>query len=155
MAFTVHHLPRHAQRINEHLQAIKGPGAARFAQAASKVLIDGNRADRLARLDRHGRIMPSRKRPNPPGRRGPVMSPRYTKSYTIANYFAKITRKAVGWVLVAGVRDAEWLGHHAAGRVRGAPVRDVLGTTPKVHAALRRLFREFAQGQFKARGYRG
>jgi hypothetical protein len=106
-------------------------------------LIAGNRRDRLAALDRHGRRMPPRKRPRADGARGPVMSPHHTRSRVIANYQARVTISSQGWRVESGwIGDVEWLAYHAAGTVRGAPVRDVIGVTPETRRRAIAIIRE-------------
>lgn len=163
MGFTLNYRPQHTARINEHLAALSGPGAQRFGQAVAKALTDGNRDDRLRGVDRRGRALTPLKSPRKgqyAGATGPPLAPFGEQSRSIALFFARITRKASGWTLSAGFSGAisrggaEVLGHHAAGAGR-LPVRDVFGVSPKTWSTVLGLFRDFAQGVFRARGYRG
>jgi hypothetical protein len=159
VSFTLHYRPQHAARINEHLQAISGPGAQRFGQAVSKALTEGNRDDRLRGVDRRGRTLKELKWPRKgkyAGATGPPLAPFGEASRSIALYFARVTRRAAGWTLTAGFSGpgAEILGHHAAGAPPN-PVRDVFGVTPRTWAVVLGLFKDFAAGVFRARGYRG
>lgn len=151
MSFDIYHQKRLTARVNARLQQVKGEGSMRLARSLEKVYTDGNRRDRLLALDRFGRRMPPRKKPRRDRANGPVMSPHRTSSGDIKGYFVRVTRKRDGWTLVAGIRDAAYYAFHAEGMVRGAPVRDVLGTTPRVHGLARREFHAFQQGEFKYR----
>jgi hypothetical protein len=159
MMFTLNYRPQHAQRINEHLAAISGPGAQRFGQALSKALTEGNREDRLRGVDRRGRpLQPlkTQRKGKYAGATGPPLAPFGERSRSIALYFARIARKSSGWTLTAGFSGAgaEVLGHHAAG-ARPNPVRDVFGVSPRTWSTVLDLFRDFAAGAFRTRGYRG
>lgn len=159
MPFKLYYRPQHLQRVNEHLQAISGPGAQRFGEACARAITEGNRDDRLRGVDRRGRAMTplkSERTGRYAGATGPPLAPFGERSRSIALFFARITRKAAGWTLTAGFsgEGAEVLGHHAAGAGPN-PVRDVFGVSPKTWSIVLGLFKDFAAGIFRQRGYRG
>lgn len=159
MGYTLHYRPQHVQRINEHLQAISGPGAQRFGRAVVKALTDGNRDDRLRGVDRRGQPLTplkSERKGRYSGATGKPLVPFGELSRAISQFFARVARTAAGWRLTAGFEGegAEILGHHAAGAGHN-PVRDVFGVSPKTWSAVRTLFSDFAAGVFRQRGNRG
>jgi hypothetical protein len=155
MSAIQHYQSKFTQRLNDRLATIRGTGAQRFAQTIAKDVTDGNRDDRLRGVDGYGRPMPPRKKPRRDGANGDVMAPHGTASQTITRFFTKVSNSLNGWTMKVGWKDCPWIVYHAQGRVKGAPIRDIMHVSPKTWAVVRKHFREWKLGLFNQRGYRG
>lgn len=142
------------KRLDNFMANVKGPGAMRFGQAVAKDVDVGNRDDRLRNVDRHGKTLPPRKHPREDGANGPVLAPHGDASRSITTFRARVVRTAAGWVLSAGFGFIP-LAYHAKGMVKGAPVRDLMGISPKTWAKINKRKREWIAGLFRKSGYRG
>lgn len=103
-----------------------------FYKRAGELAVEQKRAELARAIGINGRRMKPRKHPRPDGANGPVLTPHREASRTARLLDARATATGVTLYWHAGLgkttHSTPWgtiLGFHAAGQVRGAPVRDV------------------------------
>jgi len=101
-----------------------------FYKAAGEAAVRLKRAELARAIGSNGRRMQPRKRPRPDGADGPVLTPHGEASRTARLLAARASAGGVTLFWHSGIGKAHrtpWgtiLGFHAAGQVKGAPVRD-------------------------------
>lgn len=102
-----------------------------FYRRAGAVAEREKRAELARAIGANGRRMKARKHPRADGANGPVMTPHDANSRTARLLASRASATGLTLFWHAGIRKGQrkaWgviLGFHAAGQVRGAPVRDV------------------------------
>lgn len=176
MPFTVYFTNAAERRVQQHFDLLRGKGSDELAARLSQAIVDGNRRDRLAGVDRNGvPLVPllSKRRGRYKGATGPPLAPFRERSRVITKFECRISRKwgfgnfqlSAGWrdvlsdppkggsVFARFVRRVSrgkggipFLPFHFEGSGR-LPKRDLAGISPKTEAELAEIVRSHVRGR--------
>jgi hypothetical protein len=120
-----------------------------LAPTITKIVVEGNRRDRLAGIDKNGRRLDPVKDPNPArrGGSGPPLAPNSGSRSIILFGVGDVRAAPNGLDLTVGWQGADWLAAHAKGKGRYGPipVRDILDLTAQTREAIGDALDEFVR----------
>jgi hypothetical protein len=153
----IKHQPKHLARINAMALNLRDSFQGEFIRKARAELESGNRRDRLAGVDRHGRPLApvtSKRRGVYEGSDAPALVPRRTNSTAIRGFrtSGEVKSASRGRTQVTVIRA--WIEgglafifpFHRDGIGKARVKRDILGVTPRVVDRIHKLFREIVRG---------
>lgn len=118
-------------------------------------MLEGNEQGLLAGLDRDGEPMPPTKREMTPSiaarlGNGKPLNPKGGSSRSIADFSVRVIPISAQALAVDGTwPTAPFFVYHREGRVKGAPIRDIVGIRPLTMDVIMRHTREWAERKLR------